>query len=283
MTRTEQEQKILENVPKVYEAGRSSISDKVANALKGSAVGEVVVLPDVSELEHRLGVEVASKNLLDMSEFIQSSSALVNSAISYDNSTIRFERINTEQYTPSIGWIAGNSDDFKGKTLTLSFNLEEANTRLNTAVLKGNPFTTNSAVTINQKSFETTETGHCTFSLTVPNEAVSGEPLFIRFYLNRAQNVGDYIKISNVQLERGATATPYTPFVKDIEAVKVLAGASEDDLTEYEHGAAIKSIYPTTVLTTDTQGAVIEVNYNRDINKAFAELQQAIISLGGNV
>ena len=36
-------------------------------------------------------------------------------------------------------------------------------------------------------------------------------------------------------------------------------------------------------LTTDTAHAKIECEYNRDINKAFAELQQAIISLGGNL
>lgn len=36
-------------------------------------------------------------------------------------------------------------------------------------------------------------------------------------------------------------------------------------------------------LTTDTARAKIECEYNRDINKAFAELQQAIISLGGNI
>jgi hypothetical protein len=34
---------------------------------------------------------------------------------------------------------------------------------------------------------------------------------------------------------------------------------------------------------TDTAGAVIDVENNRDINKAFAELYNAIISLGGNV
>lgn len=45
----------------------------------------------------------------------------------------------------------------------------------------------------------------------------------------------------------------------------------------------VTSIYPTTTLLTDTSGAVIEVNYNRDLNKAFEELIQAIISLGGNI
>lgn len=58
--------------------------------------------------------------------------------------------------------------------------------------------------------------------------------------------------------------------------------------TEYTPDAdgtveGIKSVYPTTTLMTDTEGVTVNAEYNRDINKAFAELQQAIISLGGNV
>lgn len=40
---------------------------------------------------------------------------------------------------------------------------------------------------------------------------------------------------------------------------------------------------PTLMLTTDSNAVVFDCIYNRDINKAFAELQQAILSLGGNV
>lgn len=58
--------------------------------------------------------------------------------------------------------------------------------------------------------------------------------------------------------------------------------------TEYAPAAdgtvsGVKSLYPTTTLITDTEGVIIEAEYNRDINKAFAEMQQAILSLGGNV
>ena len=60
----EQLQRILEDVPKVYEAGKSSISQEVSNALKGSASGSIVALKDVSPIEHNLGVKVESKNLM---------------------------------------------------------------------------------------------------------------------------------------------------------------------------------------------------------------------------
>ena len=45
----------------------------------------------------------------------------------------------------------------------------------------------------------------------------------------------------------------------------------------------VTSFYPCTKLSTDMKDIKIYCEYNRDINKAFEELQQAIISLGGNV
>jgi hypothetical protein len=45
----------------------------------------------------------------------------------------------------------------------------------------------------------------------------------------------------------------------------------------------VTSLYPSTTLLTDIDGVVIDCEYNRDINKAFEELTQAIVSLGGNV
>ena len=77
----------------------------------------------------------------------------------------------------------------------------------------------------------------------------------------------------NFQLELGTAATEYEPY---------------KTLTEYTPAAdgtvsGVKSLYPTTTLMTDTAGAIIDAEYNRDINKAFAELQRAILSMGGNV
>ena len=45
----------------------------------------------------------------------------------------------------------------------------------------------------------------------------------------------------------------------------------------------VTALYPVTTLTTDTQGIIIDCEYNRDINKAYEEITNAIISLGGNV
>lgn len=73
------------------------------------------------------------------------------------------------------------------------------------------------------------------------------------------------------QLELGLTATTYEPYQG-----QTYTPAADGTVS------GVKSLYPTTTLMTDTEGAIIEAEYNRDINKAFAEMQQAILSMGGN-
>ena len=91
-----------------------------------------------------------------------------------------------------------------------------------------------------------------------------------------AINIGKNTTVSNLifkpMLEVGSkltdfeerrTAVAYTPAVDG--TVTGVTGNSED-----------------ITLMTDTAGVIINAEYNRDINKAFAELQQAILSMGGN-
>lgn len=75
------------------------------------------------------------------------------------------------------------------------------------------------------------------------------------------------------QIEYGSSKTEYEPYVEPLTAL-----AEEDGTVK-----GVMSLYPTTALATDATGVTIDMAYNRDINKAFAELQQAIISLGGNI
>ena len=45
----------------------------------------------------------------------------------------------------------------------------------------------------------------------------------------------------------------------------------------------VQPFYPSTVIWTNTASTVVTCTYNRDINKAFTELYNAIISMGGNI
>ena len=80
----------------------------------------------------------------------------------------------------------------------------------------------------------------------------------------------------DVQLEVGNTATEYEEYAGSI------CTPSADGVV-----AGVKSLYPITTLLTNNSGAVITAEYNRDINKAFSELEEkltnAILSTGGNV
>ena len=50
-----------------------------------------------------------------------------------------------------------------------------------------------------------------------------------------------------------------------------------------ECGYKLVGLCPDTTLCVDTKGATMDVEYSRDLNKVIGDLEQAIISLGGNV
>ena len=74
-----------------------------------------------------------------------------------------------------------------------------------------------------------------------------------------------------IQLELGNTATKYEPYV-EVVSYPVENGNCQ-----------VKPIYPTTTIGVNTDGVIVDCEYNRDINKVIEQLTQAIISLGGNV
>ena len=70
------------------------------------------------------------------------------------------------------------------------------------------------------------------------------------------------------------TYEAYRQEIYTVNADGLPASGAVDGVTAFD---------PTTTLMTDIEGAVIEVEYNKDINKAFDELKNAILALGGNV
>ncbi len=65
--------------------------------------------------------------------------------------------------------------------------------------------------------------------------------------------------------------------IPDLRTVELGVCGETDEYTYYEPKEdgtveGVLSLYPITKLSTDTEGVMIEVTYNRDLNKAFAEL-----------
>ena len=77
-----------------------------------------------------------------------------------------------------------------------------------------------------------------------------------------------WVDFSNIQLEIGSAATDYIPYI-----VAEYTPDSDGNVK------GVISLYPTTKLMTDTAGAIIDCEYNRDINKAYGELLKRISAL----
>ena len=89
------------------------------------------------------------------------------------------------------------------------------------------------------------------------------------FYIARDVTFTDY-KI-RIQFEVCDISTQYEPY------------NSQTYTLDADGTLDIAYASPTMTVFTDTTGVNIDLEYNKDINKAFAQLQNAIISLGGNV
>ena len=73
----------------------------------------------------------------------------------------------------------------------------------------------------------------------------------------------------NIQIEAGSTATEYEPYKEPESYI-----ANDSGKVDIPYKCASMTLVSNTEMS---------VEYNRDINKAFAELQTALISMGGNV
>ena len=84
------------------------------------------------------------------------------------------------------------------------------------------------------------------------------------------------VTVTNVKfrpmLAYGTSADEFEP---RIETTKYTVDVNKETL--------VPSRYPSMTFFPDNKDVTLSVEYNRDINKAFAELQAAIISMGGNV
>lgn len=109
-------------------------------------------------------------------------------------------------------------------------------------------------------------------TFTVPNDNTL---VRLTYYINVDDNVeyNNYkATLTNIQLEKGSVATEYEPYA-----------VHESVITTIAEGAELNSVAPNMTITTDTQGVIIDAEYNKDTNKVIEKLTQAIISLGGNI
>lgn len=243
---------------------KSYVNNNFANALKGSASGEAVRLSDIAPNEHTLGVKVSGKNLLP------------NPNVHAYNYSLDYKKYNN---TDEIFLTAGTySLSASANCPTLQFWNKETK----------QPYTVDEAV-----SAYSTNTYYKIYdgrALGRASDSVRNMWFTLKIDALITLNSG-YSEVTSqkCQIEIGSTATPYTPYISLTTVNVTRYGTVETDSPQTYTPTAdgtvsgVKSLYPITTLMTDTAGVIINAEYNKDLNKAFAELQQAILSIGGNV
>lgn len=239
-------------------AQNKAIANSLSNAVKGKVTGEILRIDDISPIPHSLKISVKSeseteltrvtvrrsgKNLIDYTQIVNISTSV---ATLIDNGFIvegNYCRIANIPVTP-------NTDYY------LSFTTE---------CLVGNTKFVN-------------VTGGGTYLAVISNglgktfNSGNNTAININFYSSTSTESGK-VKFTNIQLEPGTQQTEYEPYVPVTEAT-----VSDDGTVE-----SLTSIYPNTVLVTNSENVTLECEYNRDLNKVINNIIDAVISLGGNV
>ena len=211
-TRLDREIKPVKTVNGVApdESGNVKVKTDGTNALKGNASGEVVCLDDVSPLEHEMGVNVRSKNL---SKNIKKTGKAQNLTAALENNLITINGsssidvalgesysendcflLQPDKYTFLLKYVGGSPDS----TEAFYFGLRSFNT---------GSWVTSYGV----KNSNYMEDAKTTFTIKEPTLCYVA-----------CVGKGSYDNLQyQVQIEKGTTATPYTPFV-DVSGVKLL-------------------------------------------------------------
>lgn len=249
-----------------------------ANAVKKTANGAPVCIDDLSPISHTVNVKLKSKNLIP---YPFASKSAVSNEVSF---TVNDDQTITVNGTPTVNTsfsiASGNMIPVvKGKEYTISYN---------------NVFTGNEYFYISHYS-----NGMLIDSLQVKKSetktfvAKSDGALSIGLVVYGGTTYNN-VNVA-VQLEEGDTATEITPYTVPSTASLTVWGADETDglqtFAPLEDATyKIAALSPVMNLNTDTDGVIIEVEYNQDVNafkddieNTIAQLRQAIIELGGTV
>ena len=251
-----------------------------ANALKGSKSGSAILIDDISPVEHTMTVKVSSdtvtdltavkvrkcgKNLLDTNQAHNAGwSGNRYDTFSINDNVITATSDNSTTKTVSMGLFDG---ELPAGDYILSLNAVIENTpkhkRPNEIFIsKNGSVLTLTSVTKTDGSYSPK------IKFTLSEKA----KIIIDFHKNvnaSQETVSDTVykvTLSNIQLELGSTATDYEPYKECAEYTPNADGTVN----------GVTSLYPNTTLMSDKDGVLIDCEYNRDINKAFAALEAAI-------
>ena len=234
--------------------------DNLSNALKGSKSGEAIAISDASPIEHEMTVKVSGVSDLGAVKVKKYGKNVFKATQSKEHRGITFELLEDGTYHV-YGTNDGTSDSYLDHYLVLP-----AGKYIGSGCPQGGSSTTYHIEFYNQA----TNSGSKDYGNGAVFEATATQRFTVQMVVRSGQTVDLIFK---PMIEVGTGDKVYAPYIEPIEYPVSADGRVE----------GVTSIYPNTTLITDTAGAVIDCTYNRDINKAFEELYNAIISTGGNV
>lgn len=255
-------------VPKPF-VDSSFVESKCANALRGTMSGALVSADDVSPMEHELDVKVRSKNLFKTTNYEKGS--LSNGAVS---SLQKFAITSDYIFLPKGNYIISY---IKG-----AVGVDGAHLRYIAVYDKDkNYIASESLWSARVNNYKFTLDGDRYVRIDLEKSAPDGGVGSGSYPI---ENYDTFLTDNKVMLELGTTATAYTPYV-DVEGVNVTVTDGEISQTataDAEGNVKLMSLAPNMTLVGEN-GTVIDCTYNRDINKAFEKITQAMVSLGANI
>lgn len=240
-----------------------NISSALSNTMTGSASGAFIKMSDVSPIEHDLKVKMEAPNGVELPKLMVSGKNL------FDPYWLTENDYAVKQEDGSL-YIARPEYRYK--------KIYEANGR-NLQVSMSFGIKTQYAPVSNGFQFVAVyETGNNSYI----GKNSQGEFFQVEWksdskrkllYIEADAGTRDNPTwLRDIQLEFGGENTPYEPYVSS-EYIPNSDGTVD----------GVKSISPTMVLKTDMESVKIDVEYNRDINKAYDAVVNAIKTLGGSV
>ena len=235
------------------------VDNTFSNALKGRVSGEAVSMRDVSPVSHEMTVKVRGENLSDLTGvkvtkvgknlFDKDNPNKINGYFSADGDLISPAPSTRSIYLACKPNTAYTASKITSARFALGFTSE---------VPAG-------GVEVNGVAFS--NSGATTLTSTSPADA---KYLVVWFY-HQSYDTGiteDEI-MNSIQVELGPAATEYEAYIPAVEYTPESDGTVD----------GVMSLYPNTTLMTDTAGAIIDCEYNRDINKAYEGLLQKVAAL----
>jgi hypothetical protein len=245
------------------EAKRAAAS---VSSLRGEKAGSSVVLDDIAPAPNVVTVSVESKNLVPL---VYHQNWNGNNPV-----TIRGIVFTTNE----DGSITMNGT-FDG-TGNISFFLVSSSTK--PFVLKKGTYISGTGLSYASLSYMTVDGKYGGFYHVTLEEETKFQYLYLS--MQKSQINGKTFNGETIypMLMRGTVLEEYTEPVAAGTAVTMTCGEEEIE-TSVGETVELVDVAQGATITTDNEAVALYAEYHRDINKAFEELRQAIISLGGNV